>query len=60
MPEPFADSLATVAAGRSALAARLRALATRVEELPVDAAAEVLVFLEPVMATLEQQAALLK
>lgn len=33
-------------------------LATRVEELPIDAAAEVLVFLEPAMATLEQQATL--
>jgi hypothetical protein len=39
MPEPFTDMLATVAAGRSALVARLRAIAARVEELPLDAAA---------------------
>jgi hypothetical protein len=58
MPEPYADTLATVAAGRTALVARLRALAARVEELPLDAAAEVLVLLEPAMATLEQQAGL--
>jgi hypothetical protein len=58
MPEPFADTLATVAAGRVALVARLRALATRVEELPLDAAAEVLVLLEPALAALEQQASL--
>jgi hypothetical protein len=34
----------------------LRALATRVEELPLIAAAEVLVLLEPALAALEQQA----
>jgi hypothetical protein len=57
MPEPFADTLASVAAGRAALVARLRATALRVEQLPRDAAAEVLVLLEPAAAAFEQQAA---
>ena len=52
MPEPYADTLATVAAGRTALVERLRAVATRIEELPLDAAAEVLVLLEPATAAL--------
>ena len=52
MPEPYADTLATVAAGRTALVDRLRAVATRIEELPLDAAAEVLVLLEPATAAL--------
>jgi hypothetical protein len=47
-----------VATGRTALVDRLRALAARVEKLPLDAAAEVLVRLEPAMAALEQQAGL--
>ena len=46
MPEPFADTLATAATGRTTLVDRLRALATRVEQLPLDAAAEVLVLLD--------------
>lgn len=50
MPEPYADTLATVAAGRTATVARLRALATRLEELSLDAAAEVLALLEPAVA----------
>jgi hypothetical protein len=58
MPEPYADTLATVAAGRTALVARLRTIAARVEALPLDAAAEVLVLLEPTLAALEQQAVL--
>jgi len=41
MPEPFADTLATVAAGRTALVTRLRTIAARLEELPLDSAAEV-------------------
>jgi hypothetical protein len=57
MPEPYADTLATVAPGRAATVTRLRALAARLEELPLDAAAEVLVLLEPALAALEQQAA---
>jgi hypothetical protein len=57
MPEPLPDTLATVATGRTALAARLRTLAARVEDLPLDAVAEVLVWLEPAVTALEQQAA---
>jgi hypothetical protein len=38
MAEPYADTLATVAARRTAFIARLQALATRVEQLPVVAA----------------------
>ena len=56
-PGPFTDTLPTVAAGRTALVARLRTIATRIEELPLDAAAEALILLEPAMAALEQQAA---
>jgi len=36
MPEPYADTLATVAAGRTAFVARLRAIAARVEALPLE------------------------
>jgi hypothetical protein len=59
MAEPSADTLATVAAGRAALVARLHALAARVEQLPLDAAAEVLIWLESPVAALEQQAAVI-
>jgi len=58
MPEPYADTLATVAAGRTALVARLRTIAARVEALPLDTAAEVLVLLEPAAAVFERNAAL--
>jgi hypothetical protein len=58
MPEPFADTLATVAAGHTALVTRLRALAGRLEELPLAAAAEVLVLVEPALEAFERQAAL--
>jgi hypothetical protein len=58
MSEPYVNTLATVAKEGTALVARLRALATRVEQLPLDAAAEVLVLLEPTLAALEQQAGL--
>jgi hypothetical protein len=34
MPEPYAATLATVAAGRTALVAHLRTIAARVEALP--------------------------
>jgi hypothetical protein len=57
MPEPYAETLATVAAGRTALVTRLRTIAGRVEVLPLDAAAEVLILLEPALAAVEQQAA---
>jgi hypothetical protein len=58
MPELYADTLAAVAAGRTTMVARLRTIASSVEELPLGAAAEVLVLLEPALAALEQQAAL--
>ena len=58
MPEPYADTLATVAAGRTALVARLRAIAARIEALPLESAAEVLVLLEPAAAAFERHAAL--
>jgi hypothetical protein len=51
-------SSTTVAAGRSALVARLRAIASRLEELPLDTAAEVLVLLEPAVARLDRWAEL--
>jgi len=57
MPEPFTDTLATVAAGQTALVARLRTLA-RLEALPLESAADVLVLLEPAVAALEREAAL--
>jgi hypothetical protein len=58
MSELYADRLARVATGRTALSARLRAIATRLEALPLDAAAEVLILLEPAVATFERHAAL--
>jgi hypothetical protein len=58
MSEPFADTLAAVAARRTALAARLRTITARVEALPLETAAEVLVLLEPTAAVFEQHAAL--
>jgi hypothetical protein len=42
-PPSYATTLATVAAGRAAAVAELRQLADRLEQLPVDAAAEALV-----------------
>jgi hypothetical protein len=58
MPEPYADTLAAVAAGRTALVARLRAIAARLEALPLGSAAGVLVLLEPAAAAFEREAAL--
>jgi hypothetical protein len=58
MPAPYTDTLAAVAAGRTALVARLRSLAARIEELPLESAAEVLGLLESALAGLERQAAL--
>jgi len=57
MPEPYADTLATVAAGRTALVARLRAIVARVEALPLESGAEVLMLLESAVAACEQRAA---
>jgi hypothetical protein len=58
MDEPLAATLATVAAGRTAAVAQLRALAATLEALPLDAVAEVLVLLEPTLDDLRRQAAL--
>jgi hypothetical protein len=59
MPDDaFAQTLPRVAAGRAAVVARLHALATRLDQLPLDAAAEVLVLVEPALQAFEQQAAL--
>jgi hypothetical protein len=58
MAEPYADTRATVAAGRTAAVAQLRALAAALEALPLDAVAEVLVLLEPTLDELRRQAAL--
>ena len=52
--EPYQTTLPTVAAGRAESVSRLRGLATRLEELPLDIAAEVLVLLEPALATFER------
>jgi hypothetical protein len=51
------DTLATVAAGRTAVVTQLRQLATRLEALPLDSVAEVLVLLEPTLDDLRRQAA---
>jgi hypothetical protein len=56
MPEPYTDTLATVAAGRAAAVTQLRALAAALEALPLDAVAEVLVLLEPALDDLRRQA----
>lgn len=56
MDAPAADTLATLAAGRAAAVVQLRQLATRLERLPLDAAAEVLVLLEPALDELRRQA----
>ena len=42
-PPPYGQTLATVAAGRTAAVAQLRQLAAALEALPLDAVAEVLV-----------------
>jgi hypothetical protein len=58
MPDDaFQTTLPTVAAGRAAVVTRLRALATRLDELPLDSAADVLVLVEPALAAFERQAA---
>ena len=56
MDEPYAETLPAVAAGRAALVAELRALAERVEQLPLDAVAEVLIGLEHPVGELRRAA----
>ena len=52
----FAQTLPRVAAGRAAVVARLHALATHLDQLPLAAAAEVLILIEPALAAFERQA----
>jgi hypothetical protein len=54
MDEPHADTLAALAAGRTDVVCQL---ADRLERLPLDAAAEVLIGLEHVPDELRRQAA---
>jgi hypothetical protein len=59
MPDDaYQTTLPTVAAGRAAVVARLRTLATRLDALPLDTAADVLVLVEPTLQAFERQAAL--
>jgi hypothetical protein len=51
MDAPYAATLDTLAAGRVAAVVQLRQLAERLEQLPLDAVAEVLVLLEPCSTT---------
>jgi hypothetical protein len=57
MSEADTTMLATVATVRTAGVAQLRQLATQLEGLPLEAVAEVLVLLEPVLDDLRRQAA---
>ena len=54
--DAYRTALPAVAAGRAAVVARLRALATRLERLPLDAAADVLVLVEPALQSFERHA----
>jgi hypothetical protein len=56
MAEAYADTLTRVAGGRAATVARLRTLATRLEQLPLEDAVDALLLLEPVLAKLVLQA----
>jgi hypothetical protein len=58
MHDSYAGTLSKVAGGRAATVERLRVLAMRLEQLPLEAAAEVLVILGPALASLERQAGL--
>jgi hypothetical protein len=57
MAEGFAETLTRVAEGRAASVAQLHALATRLEQLPLEDAVDAVVFLEPALAELAWQAA---
>jgi hypothetical protein len=57
MTDPYSETLARVAEGRAASVAQLHALATWLEQLPLEDAVDALVFLEPVLADLAWQAA---
>ncbi len=58
LPMPYDTTLHAVATGRAASVAALRRLAERLEALPLDDAAEVLIRIEPTLRAFEQQAAL--
>jgi len=58
LDDTYQATMPAVAAGRAAVVARLRVLATRLDDLPLDAAAEVLVLIEPALEAFEPQAAL--
>ena len=57
VPPAYSQMLETIAAGRAAAVAQLRQLATRLEQLPLDSVAEILVLLEPALDDLRRQAA---
>ena len=57
MTDPYSETLARVAEGRAASVAQLGTLAARLEQLPLEDAVDVLVFLEPALAELGRQAA---
>jgi hypothetical protein len=57
MTDPYSETLTRVAEGRAASVARLRVLATRLEQLPLEDAVDALVFLEPALAELAWRAA---
>jgi hypothetical protein len=56
MADDFAQTLPT--AGRTAVVAPLRVLAPRLEALPLDAAADVLVLVTPALEVFERQTTL--
>jgi len=56
LDEPYQATMPAVAAGRAAVVARLRVLATRLDDLALDAAAEVPVLIEPALEAFERQA----
>jgi hypothetical protein len=54
--DDYEATMPKVAAGRAAVITQLRALATRLEELPLEVAADVLVLVEPALRSFERQA----
>jgi hypothetical protein len=58
LDDTYQATMPAVVAGRAAVVARLRVLATRLDDLPLEAAAEVLVLIEPALEAFERQAEL--
>jgi hypothetical protein len=56
MTDPYSKTLARVAEGRAASVAQLHALATRLEQLPLEDAVDALLLLEPALAELARHA----